>query len=160
MIYLAADGDVIGMRKAMDKIEQDFNRLSPCKDLKYNMRRRIVLTANELREKFFIFEEGLDDRIIEIMKCFYMSAVLENRRDMEIAECLFVIGKNDQWSLELITPYGQVFSTSIKKDLYDEFKKEYERYFDEENDYFVNSDYALDLYNRHEADITNCDEGN
>jgi hypothetical protein len=149
MIYLAADGDVIGMRKAMDKIEQDFNRLSPSKDLKYNMRRRIVLTANELREKFFIFEEGLDDRIIEIMKCFYMSAVIENQKDLNAVECLFAIGTDNQWMFEFVTADGRVFSTPIRKDLYEEFKNEYDGEFGESNDYFVNSDYALDLYNRH-----------
>jgi hypothetical protein len=89
-----------------------------------------------------------------------MSAVLENREGVEIAECLFAIDENDQWVFEFVTPYGQVFSTPIKKELYDVFEEEYKCYFGDENDYFVNADYALDLYNRHEEDITNCNNEN
>lgn len=157
MIYLAADGDTIGMRNTMDNIENDFNRLSPSKDIKYSMTRRIVLTSNELREKVMIFEAGLDDRIIEIMKCFYMSAVIENRSGMQIAECLFSV-ENDQLMFEFLTMDGRFFSTPIRKELYEDFEREYNEYFGEENDYFVNSDYALDLYNRHEEEFEENDE--
>jgi hypothetical protein len=157
MVYLAADGNVVGMRNAMDEIEKNANRLSPSQDMRYSVTRRIVLTPNELREKIFIFEAGLDDRVVEIMKCFYISAVIENR-NMQIVECLFVIGENDQWLFEFSTPCGQVFSTPIKKDLYGEFKKEYEGYFGEENEYFVNFDYALNLYNKHEEEMADIDE--
>ena len=157
MVYLAADGNVVGMRNAMDEIENDFNRLSPSKDIKYSMTRRIVLTSNELREKVMIFEAGLDDRIIEIMKCFYMSAVVENRSGMEIAECLFSVD-NGQWMFEFITMDGRFFSTPIRKELYADFEVEYKEYFGVENDYFVNSDYALDLYNRHEEERENDEE--
>lgn len=148
MVYLAADGDVVGMRNAMDNIEKDFNRLSPSEDIRYSMTRRIVLTSNELREKVMIFESGLDDRIIEVMKCFYMSAVLENNSDMQIAECLFGV-EGEQWLFEFITIDGRIFSTPVRKELYDEFKREYENDFGEANEYFVDANYALDLYNQH-----------
>lgn len=151
MVYLAADGDAIGMRNAMDKIEKDFNKLSPSKDIRYNMARRIVLTSNELREKVMIFEAALDDRIIEIMKCFYMSAVIENS-DMQIVECLFNIDK-DQWSFEFIAMDGRIFSTPIRKELYEDFEREYKDCLGEENEYFVHSTYALGIYNKHELGV-------
>ena len=146
MIYLAADGNVVGIRNAMENIEKDFNRLSPSKDIRYNMTRRIVLTSNELREKVMIFEAGLDDRIIEIMKCFYMTAVIENISNFQIAECLFGID-NGNWIFEFITMDGRIFSTPVRKELYEDFKREYDDCFGDSNDYFVNSDYALDIYN-------------
>jgi hypothetical protein len=154
MVYCAADGDVDGMRKAMDDIEKNANSLSPSKYIRYSMKRRIVSTGNELREKVFIFEAGLDDRVIELMKCFYMSAVIENQKDLKIVACLFAIAPKDQWAFEFITADGRAFSTPIKKDLYDAFKKEYEEHFGDENDYFVNSEYALDLYNKHAESMT------
>lgn len=154
MVYYAADGDVDGMRKAMDDIEKDANSLSPSKDIKYSIKRRIVLTGNELREKVFIFEADLDDRVVEIMKCFYMSAVIENQSNLQIVACLFAIVDNNQWTFEFITTDGRTFSSPIKKDLYDAFKNEYEEYFGDENEYFVNSEYALDIYNKHAEDIT------
>ncbi len=37
---------------------------------------RIVRDQNQLREKVYIFNQGLDDRVIEIMKCIFITKVL------------------------------------------------------------------------------------
>lgn len=39
---------------------------------------RIVRNSNELREKIIIFDEGLDDRIVEVMKLVYIPAIRKN----------------------------------------------------------------------------------
>lgn len=49
---------------------------------------RIVRSLNELREKLFIFDAGLDDRVIELMKLLYVSELMENDPDCGITRVL------------------------------------------------------------------------
>ena len=152
MIYMAADRDVNGMKDAMDNIEKRANEMAPSKDFRYNVQRRIVLDSNELREKVIILEADLDDRVLEIMKHFYSSAVLENNQAEQIIECLFVI-EDGEWAFEFIVDNGNHFEIPIKKELYETFKTEYSSYFSEHNEYFVNSDWAMNIYQKHEDDL-------
>lgn len=145
MIYFAADGDVEGMRDAMDKVELDANKIA-VNGIKYNVRRRIVISANAMREKIIILESGLDDRIIELMKLFYISMIKKNNPDMEIIECLFYI-VNDAWRLELATIDGKSFAIDVQKDIYDELEKEYRDTIDKLGDtYFIDTNYAMNVY--------------
>ena len=43
---------------------------------------RIVLSQNALREKLFIFDRGLDDRIVEILKYLYISLLRKSIRSL------------------------------------------------------------------------------
>ena len=50
---------------------------------------RIALTQNQLREKLLIFDEGLDDRIIEVMKIFMIASVQKQQPNVKITEILY-----------------------------------------------------------------------
>lgn len=146
MVYLAADGDEKSMKDAMDKVEANAKALA-IPGMEYNVRRRIVRTGNSMQEKIIIFEAGLDDRIIEVMKLFYMSAVVENNPGLEIGDCLFCV-VNDEWKLELFTLDGKAFSIAMQKDLYKQFVDEYKEKIEEIGEtYFVDNSYALNILN-------------
>lgn len=61
---------------------------------------RIVTSQNSLREKALIFENELDDRIIEIIKCLYYEQLTNEFPDMEPDEILFSLGENGEKRLE------------------------------------------------------------
>ena len=152
MVYLAADRDVDGMKTAMDNIEAKVNALAPSKDIKYSVRRRIVVDNNELIEKVVIFEADLDDRIIELMKMFYVQAVEENNPGMKIQVCYFCI-VDDEWHLEMVADDGRVFAVKMQKDLYQNFEDEYCEEIDRIGEtYFVNTDYAVNIYGENLSD--------
>lgn len=50
---------------------------------------RIAPNPNALKEKIMIREEGLDDRIVELMKLYYISQMQETLQDEEIIDVLF-----------------------------------------------------------------------
>lgn len=50
---------------------------------------RIVRTQNELREKIAIFDEGLDDRIIEIFKIYILATFQKDNPDCKAIEILY-----------------------------------------------------------------------
>lgn len=58
---------------------------------------RIVRTQNELREKIAIFDEGFDDRIIEIFKLFVLAAFQENNPDSKAIEILYFRDDNKNY---------------------------------------------------------------
>lgn len=152
MVYLAADRDTSGMKKAMDDIEAKVNALSPSKDIKYSVRRRIVVDAHELIEKVIIFDANLDDRTIELMKMFYVQAVEENNPDMKILSCYFCI-VDKEWHLEMVSEDGRVFMVKMQDDLYQNFEDEYREEIDRIGEtYFVNTDYAVNIYGENLSD--------
>ena len=146
IVYFAADGDNEGMKAAMDRIEEDANKMAVA-GLKYNVRRRIVNDANTMREKVIIFEAGLDDRIIELMKILYVSAIRENRPEIAVVGCFFCI-VDGQWRMEMLTADGRAFGLDVQRELYGEFEKEYEALLSENRTYCVDAKYAIDLYNK------------
>lgn len=52
-------------------------------------RKRVVGTMNQFREKLMILDEGLDDRIIELMKLFMMIQLQEKDPNLDVKEFLF-----------------------------------------------------------------------
>ena len=52
-------------------------------------RKRIVRTLNDLREKIFIFDAGLDDRVVEIFKVFCIIQLKQNDPKFRADEAYF-----------------------------------------------------------------------
>lgn len=52
-------------------------------------RKRIVRTLNDLREKIFIFDAGLDDRVVEIFKVFCIIQLKQSDPDFQADEAYF-----------------------------------------------------------------------
>lgn len=89
MILLAVedlDKDGFG---ALKRMENDFPELySMAQELQY----RIVKNKNDLVEKARIFCCGLDDRVIEIQKQFYLAGLYENNPELNITKMYFEDG--------------------------------------------------------------------
>ena len=52
-------------------------------------RYRCVKTTNGLREKALIFDCGLDDRVIELLKIIYNAMINETQKDIVVSDMLF-----------------------------------------------------------------------
>lgn len=84
---------------------------------------RIVLTRNQLREKLLIFDAGLDDRIIEIMKLFMMASIQKQQQDIEIMELLYDSDEKGA-SFAVLTEDGNVGSVDFDMGIYDSVKED------------------------------------
>ena len=88
---------------------------------------RIVRSQNELREKIAIFDEGLDDRIIEIIKIFILAKFMEDHPDCEDIEALYY--KDDNKNLVQVLADGKSYGVvempdELYKNLYEKFIKQ------------------------------------
>lgn len=80
---------------------------------------RIVLSQNQLSEKIRIFDEGLDDRIVELIKAFYLQQLYEQQPGITIDEVLFFVGEDGQYEIAFLAPDGNHRSIRFSKEMYD-----------------------------------------
>ena len=81
--------------------------------------KRLVPSQNQLREKLTIFDNGLDDRVIEFTKAIVISNL---QRDQEIPydEILFLVGTDGSYAFELVNQEGSLGVVPFEKSLYDD----------------------------------------
>ncbi len=90
MVYYVAEEAVAEAKSIFDSMEDVTGIKMP------GYRRRIVTNQNALREKAIIFENELDDRVIELIKCIYLAHASKQYPDANIEAVFFFIadGKN------------------------------------------------------------------
>lgn len=113
---------------------------------------RIVRSQDELIEKINIFDEGLDDRIIEIIKMMYM--IIYQHDNPEVQKLLmFYIKRDDKNCLETIADDQYKGYFTITREMYENTYKDYlEKLPDLRKDGpFINRSWAmekLDLFKK------------
>lgn len=80
---------------------------------------RIVRSINELREKLFIFDACLDDRVIEVMKLLYISEFDSTSPEAAVDRALCGIVEN-RLMIELVSKNRSVGTFEADMSLYDQ----------------------------------------
>ena len=94
-------------------------------------RKRIVTDQNALREKAIIFEYGLDDRVIEIIKLIYLANVSEQFSDAKIKEVYFLVD-DGKYILEFVGE--NPLRAEIHANMYDGIKADFAERLEAEGD--------------------------
>lgn len=85
-------------------------------------RKRIVTDQNSLHEKAIIFDNGLDDRIVEIIKLIYYINAEDQFSDAKINAVYFLIA-DGKYILEFIG--DKPLSAEVPVELYDKIKHDF-----------------------------------
>lgn len=86
-------------------------------------RYRLVRTVNELREKIFIFDEGLDDRFIETMKVAYVPTIRKNAEEgMKIQGLYFDKNKDGKYQWIVVFDKREPMILNVDMDIYYDMK--------------------------------------
>ena len=111
---------------------------------------RIVTSQNDLREKIFIFDAGLDDHVIEIMKMYMISTLNSNNPDMNVTSLLLEIEADKvPRSFAVFNDKGYVGTTEYAQDLYDGIKESIVDKMDiSDDDYIIDSNWAYDSFEK------------
>ncbi len=121
MIWLIYDDSEI------QHIEQYFRQSkseSAEKPVDRNCIERIVRTPESLREKIIIFDNALDDKIVEIMKLAYAKEVQRKLVNDNVIISFF--SKQDEnLQIEIYTEKGKAFVSPFSRDLYDQLNDKY-----------------------------------
>ena len=85
---------------------------------------RIVRSYNELLEKILIFDRGLDDRVIELVKDPMMAFTLLSHPELKGADFLFY-AEGDEMMFKVVGEDGPIGSIGLPQKLYDGVKRDF-----------------------------------
>lgn len=109
-------------------------------------RKRVVGTMNAFREKLMIFDAGLDDRVIELMKLFVVSQIHEQDPNVRIQECYFTYDPEGNNTFTVRVQDGRWggidFDQATYKAIAEAFKQKLEKTTD---DVVIDTKWALGL---------------
>ena len=83
---------------------------------------RIVTSPGELREKIIIFDNGLDDRVIEIAKIFYIGQAKE--QGIKVKHIFFDVSGEGKYMFIIFDENGETKMASIEKELLEKIREE------------------------------------
>lgn len=115
MIYSVDEDSVEETLATMNDVE---NKIGPMPEY----RKRIVTDQNALREKAIIFDQKLDDRVIEIIKLIYYSNACKQVPDANIDAVYFLVA-DGKYILQFVgdTP----LSAEVPVEMYEEIKRDF-----------------------------------
>lgn len=125
--YVMDAGQIEKASEEIQKIAHSEDELMAARFAKY--RNRIVTSQNALREKAMIFHNGLDDRIVEIMKVLYASRVIETHPEFRMKEAYFLINPKGEMFIQflgdrpLTIKAAASFYQAVAKDMADIIEK-------------------------------------
>lgn len=146
MIYYVPNPDAV--EEAYNMFRGDNKVAQLLEDVQKNYLYRIVQSKNEFREKLYIFDAGLDDRAIEIIKLFYAQKMQKDNPEIGFDEIRFESGENDEIGLVFIAGGKPVASCEIGREFYDIIMKEYIAKMPDirEDEIIINWDWALSVF--------------
>lgn len=89
--------------------------------------KRIVSSINELKEKIMLIDEGLDDRVVEVLKLLCVNEVSDQLNGAYVQEVRFNKDEGGQWFLMLIFKEGKPNAIPINKEMYDRVEELFKR---------------------------------
>ena len=111
MIYYTYPDDLEETEKALESMKEW-----------YGGHLRIVTDQASLREKVAIFNAGLDDRVVELMKALVITQLHEQIADKTIQGAYYCVGENSR--IEIVCDDGSGY-IPVSKELYDRVRKEF-----------------------------------
>lgn len=150
MIHLCPTGEDVNeciknIKEAQKKIDAQF----PEKRMEKPYTIRIVNNENSIREKSVIFENGLDDRIIELLKLFFASRLQSQNKNAAITDILFFVGNGGEYALQIMLENGENLVAEIPKHFYTLFCEQYleKCKLASKDNFIVDADFAVLVLN-------------
>ena len=107
-------------------------------------RYRFVYSQESLREKASIFQEGLDDRVIEIYKVL-MGVLLQEQHPSEVLEGMYFLARDGEYQLEILMKSGGVGHIAMNMDLYRDIEKKRMKLLRETDDSVIDQAWAMQV---------------
>lgn len=147
MVFFVEDDNVDVAKEQIELARQATIKLNEpiTSNLKIpNTRHRIVTSQNRLREKAIIFNAGLDDRVVEIVKLLCWVEIRKQFQDVRDDELYFLI-KDDNY---MVVAPSKGISCNVPKEMYKNAKRQFGTLLNliGDNEYIVNNNFAGMLF--------------
>lgn len=107
--------------------------------------KRVVASQNQLLEKLAIFDAGLDDRIVEIIKVIFWAQMQESHKDISVDEIFYYTEQDGSYGIQFMNEGQGVATASFDKEMYQEIVDEFNSKIQDalEDDIVIDTDWAL-----------------
>lgn len=144
MIYYAPgeNSEVVELMKGFG------NRIDLENELTKDYKNRVVSTINELKEKIFILDEDLDDRVIEIMKFYLYNHVIKKNPDFEIEEIL--LGKLEDGGRVFYINFGdnKWGRMDFNQEIYHTVEANFRKLIENDKEVVIDINWAIELISK------------
>ena len=127
------------MPEAVEEAERIANYMSERMDF---CRFRIVTSQTDLREKTGIFDAGLDDRVVEILKLLIMAQIQDQVKDRGVHGVYYVPGEEPVIEILMKDGSGHV---PVGSDMYAELEKQIRPRLAVDKEYFIDQNWAAEF---------------
>lgn len=137
--------DLIEMSRVIDVFEESKGELAKYGSTIKDTRVRVTTDERIFREKILLFENGFDDRIVEIYKLItIMNAYKMSEKCGLLVETIYGIDRDSlDFALKRIGKKKDFFGNLSVK-VYENIKKDYEKQIINEDDYLINAAWAIE----------------
>ena len=141
MIYYAPGEN----SEVVELIKGSGNRIDLENELTKDYKNRVVSTINELKEKIFILDEDLDDRVIEIMKFYLYNHVIKENPDFEIEEIL--LGKLEDGGRVFYINFGnnKWGRMDFNQEIYHTVEANFRKLLENDKEVVIDINWAIEL---------------
>ena len=147
MIQLATSEEAVPQSIEVFASLMDGELMPGISKMNADYRLRIVKSQNSLREKIYIFDQGLDDRVIELMKVAMIAHIAETQPEFDIQEIFLEIGEARPKNFAILLVGGTWASMKFPQGLYNDLRDAFITPGDDgKREYFVNRDWALEQF--------------
>ena len=139
MIYFVTEDEI-------DEIKSTFDFSSELGQAMADYRTRIVTDQNSLREKAIIFENKLDDRVVEILKLIYFSNLKQTQPDAKVETAYFMVD-NGEYYIHFLgeTP----LTAKVRSSLYEQISSDFTNKIEEaEDEYIIDIKWAIKVLSK------------
>ncbi len=132
---------------AVDETIESLSEWDEKLDIKMDdYRKRVVCDQNALREKAIIFDNGLDDRVVEIIKLMYLANAQDQHPDNEVS-AIYLMVNDDELSLQFFAEQPMV--APVPREFYDKVAREFsDRIEAAGNSFLVDLDWAKEAISK------------
>ena len=103
---------------------------------------RIVTSQTDLREKTAIFDAGLDDRVVELLKLLIMANIQDQVKDRGVHGVYYVPGNEPVLEILMKDGSGHV---PVGNDMYASLEKQLRPHLLTDREYFIDQNWAAEF---------------
>lgn len=138
--------DILEMSKVIDGFEETKTDLAKYGNIMKDTRVRVTTDKGIFREKILLFENGFDDRIMEIYKLITMMNTYKmSDKCGHLIETIYGVDRDSLNFAVKRTGKKKDFFGNLFVKVYEDIKKDYEKLIINEDNYLINAAWAIEM---------------
>ena len=158
-LMFTAVGEIISLGRKMHIFDDSNNEVAFVQQLDHDpydeklplevsCHKRVVFSANQLHEKLLIIDEGLDDRVIELMKLFIIAEIMTKDPEHKVNEMYLNKEKDGSLKFAVLFDSGEWGRTEFIRSNYDLVVEKFKVELLSDDEPVINTQWAMSVLDK------------